>query len=290
MDRELNMDLRDTIWAFFVLNRDLVLAKSEIGRGADQEEAVHVLRVATKKIRTVYRLCEAVAPRAFRQKKAIAELRVLFRSAGALREMQVHQAVIDGYETIQVAYYRKISKLLLRECRAAAPFYEQERKRFRRSSFDAPSAKIKAILREVSEQEVHLATVAFTQMRLQAVQAVMPSGYDPKLIHQARIYLKEAMYLIGILHTAGYTDDFSGEWLATAKLAAESAGDWHDREVLYEWLQIQIRPSGPLRNEEKGYALLMQDLHVHTRSLVKRFREAIEPLQLPQASSTEAGQ
>jgi CHAD domain-containing protein len=290
MELEVRNDLRAAIGGFFATNRDLVCQKARVGRGADQEEAVHVMRVATKKIRTVYRLCQALSPANFNQKKAISELRGLFRPAGALRELQVHQAVVDTYEDLHVAFHRRLSKELAAEGKIAAPLYEVARKAFKKASFDGPAAKLERILKENTEEEVHAITVAFAEARLTAVHTVMPQGYEPEQIHQARIYLKEAMYLIGLLHSAGYTDDFKSDWLLTAKLAAEIAGDWHDREVFYQWLQIQLRPTGSLHGKEKDYALLLQDLHVHTRSLAKRFREAILPLQMTEISSAEARQ
>lgn len=279
--------LRDVIWTFFAANRDMVLDNVTIGPGTNQEEAVHVLRVATKKIRTVYRLCEAINPSGFRPKKVISELRILFRSAGFLRELQVHQSVVDQYELLHVAFYQKMSKRLLAERRLAAPGYESARKSFPEASFDNPTKQVRKLVESVPEEEWAAVTTAFTMARLAAVHAVMPIGYEPELIHKARIYLKEAMYLIGLLHAAGYREDFSADWLTAAKMAAEVAGEWHDREVFAHWLHTQIRPTGALAGREKQYLLLQQDLNVHTKALVKRFRELIEPLRLPMASISE---
>ncbi len=282
--------LRKAIWSLFEANRQLVLQKVAVKRGPEQEEAIHQLRVATKKIRSVYRLCEVISAGKFRAKKEISELRTLFRAAGVLRELQVHVAVVEDYETLQTAAYPKLSKLLRIEQRVAKPYFEEARHAFRKSSLEDSGKKIARILKHSSEESVHSALVQVTLSRLRAMHQAMPAGYDPEEIHKARISLKEAMYLIGLLHDAGYKSDFEEGLLIQAKLAAELAGDWHDREVFYQWLQIQIRPHGIQLAADQGYSLLIQDLHVHTRTLVKRFREAIEPLQLAVQSFEQAGQ
>ncbi|MBP6723049.1 MAG: CHAD domain-containing protein, partial [Bacteroidia bacterium] len=86
--------LRSAILTLFETNRDLVMAKIKVKRGPDQEDAIHDLRVATKKIRTVFRLVEFIAPDQFKTKKQIAGLRTLFRAAGVLRELQVDEGVL----------------------------------------------------------------------------------------------------------------------------------------------------------------------------------------------------
>lgn len=289
MELARNGDLRQVILDFFETTRHLVISRARVQLVADQEKAVHELRVATKKIRTVYRFIERISNGAFRQKAEIAELRKLFQAAGGLRELQVHQVVLDDYEQLHVAYYKKMSRLLANATRAARPRYEVARKVFDGKSLEASAAKVAKILAAVPEEEVHSALVTFAMERLAGSAAVMPAGYDPEKIHKSRILLKEAMYLMGLLHAAGYTSDFDPSLLPKAKYAAEIAGDWHDREVFGQWLQVHIQNGALLRDGGKGYSILLQDLHMHTRSLVRRFRDAIETLPAGQNLS-ESGQ
>ena len=282
--------LAEAIWNFFEYNRAIVLTKATVKAGPDQVEAVHELRVATKKIRTVYRLCSTLSEGDFRQKKEIADLRTLFRAAGTLRELQVNQGVLEVYEDLHVAYYRKLSQLLLQQRRSASPRYQSARKEFKPDSFLSTAHKIAKILEDTPPQELLVGVVAMAHDRLQAAIGGMPPGYEPEGIHQTRIYLKEAMYLIALLHSAGHREAFSEELLAGARLAAEIAGDWHDREVFHEWLQIELRPQAIIFQPQTGYSLLLQDLSVHTRQLVKRFRDALEAMESVVPSSIQARQ
>lgn len=281
-------DLRAAILTLFETNKALVLAKLKVKRGPDQEDAVHDLRVATKKIRTVFRLVEFLAPDQFRQKKQLAGLRTLFRAAGVLRELQVDEGVLWLFEDLHLAFYRRLSQLLAAERKSAQPLYERERKAFDVHCLQAPEKLIRRILNEVTEEELLAKTQLLVQHRLLQMHDVMPRTYDPELVHKARIYLKEAMYLMGLLVQAGYARHLQSGLLDSAKAAAEVAGDWHDREVFYQWLQIQFRSSAALAGKENHYRLLMQDLHVQTRNQVVAFRKALVGIQRLSAIPAEA--
>ncbi len=279
--------LRSAILTLFETNRDLVMAKIKVKRGPDQEDAIHDLRVATKKIRTVFRLVEFIAPDQFKTKKQIAGLRTLFRAAGVLRELQVDEGVLWLFEDLHCAFYRQLSKQLAAERKSAQPLYETERKVFDGECLRKPGKKLIRILDQIPEEDLLAKNLELVKIRLAQMHEVMPRTYDPERVHKARIYLKEAMYLIGLVTQSGYADELQSGLLDGAKAAAEVAGDWHDREVFYEWLQIQLRPGAALMGKEADYRLLMQDLHVQTRNQVVGFRKALAGLHKLHMAATE---
>lgn len=274
---EIFNDLRTAILAFYEAQCGVVLSRIKIGPGGDQEEAVHEMRVAAKKIRTVFRLVEFIAPGQFDSREEIKGLRRLFRSGATLREMQVSESVISDYEGLQVKLYRRLSQLLLQEARAAMPAYEVERKAFEKKSITAPGKKIEEILKNVGDDELVLKTEEFCSLRFRQVQEAMPPSYDPEGIHKTRIFLKEAMYLINILQATGHPWA-NPERLQAAKAAAEVAGDWHDREVFYHWLAERLQIGGSLAGRVKDYDFLMADLKAHTRSMVGGYRKMVKQL------------
>jgi CHAD domain-containing protein len=111
------------------------------------------------------------------------------------------------------------------------------------------------------------------------MHGVMPPDYEPELIHKARIHLKEAVYLMGLLHDSGHGDRLQPGVLDAAKVAAEIAGNWHDREVFSQWLQIQVRPGAPLHRSSRHYRRLMQVLHAQTRAQAEVFRKSLMDLE-----------
>jgi CHAD domain-containing protein len=271
-------DLRGAVRAFFEANRDIVFAKAKVKPGPDQEKAVHELRVATKKIRTAFRLVQFIAPDRFRQKKEIAGLRTLFRAAGPLRELQVDESVVWNYELLHIAYHRRLSQLLRAETKSAQPYYESERKAFDQATLLKPGKLLLTIVHGMPEEELLAKTLALYYLRMGQMHQVMPNTYEVEMIHKARIYLKEAMYLMGLLVQAGYAHKLKPGLLEAAKATAEIAGDWHDREVFYQWLQIQLRPDGALFGKDRHYRMLLQDLHNYTRSQVVGFRKALKAI------------
>jgi CHAD domain-containing protein len=270
--------LRAAIWNLFETNRDIVFAKLKVKPGPDQEEAIHEFRVAVKKIRTVFRLIHFIAPTEFHQKKEIADLRKVFRAAGPLRELEVDEEVLWVYEKDQVKFHRRLSQLLRAERRVAQPMYEEERKAFHPRYVNDPGKKVAHILAQTPEPQLLARSLALCDIRLHHIWEVLPKNYEPEMIHKTRILVKEALYLMGILQNAGYAEHLGTGLLESAKLAAEIAGDWHDREVFYQWLQIQLRPDAPLGDSNGTYEMLLQDLHAHTRLQVSHFRKSLATL------------
>src|SRR5689334_7111308 len=105
MKQDAPLDIRDAIWELFDTNRKVILKKIQVKSIPDQEKAVHEMRVAIKKIRTVFRLAKYFNDNAPVAKHEVSTLRTFFKSSGLLRELHVHQKVLDSYELIQVAFY-----------------------------------------------------------------------------------------------------------------------------------------------------------------------------------------
>jgi CHAD domain-containing protein len=271
-------DLRTAIVALADDSWALVLKNLGVNPGTEQEKAIHDLRVAVKKIRTVFRLVQFIDPVKFHQRKQIAKLRKLFRAAGVLRELEVSAGMVRIYETSQNAVYRRASLQLVAEKRSAQPLYEMERKAFDVDCFGLPRGLIHEVLGETTEAHLCRKAEELYLLRLRQMHGAMPPAYEPELIHQARIHLKEAVYLMGLLHDSGHADRLQPGFLDAAK-AAEIAGNWHDREVFHEWLLIQVRHGAPLHRSSRHYRPLMQVLHAQTRAQAEVFRKSLMDLE-----------
>lgn len=284
------MDIREVVLGYLDMNEAVVKAKMKVLPSPDLEEAVHQLRVATKKLRTVFRLLGFASERGFRHKREIDALRTFFRAAGQLREMHVHAKVLEGFEQQHLAVYKRLQQLLSDEQRHATKLYEKAKKQFKASQLTQPISLARDWAWRLPKKELQAALNTMTLRRIREIELVMPSEYDPVLIHKGRILLKEAMYLIGLLHAASFKEDFSEELLENAKAAAELAGQWHDREAFSQWLKLQMRPGGPIKSTDPQYRLLLQDLQTQTKSLVKDFKDALKPVLARLSEQVEAGQ
>lgn len=265
--------LKAALLGYFASNKSVILSRLKVKSGPELEEAVHQLRVSTKKLRALYRLCAHISQGAFDEKKQIKPLRRLFKSAGPLRELQVHQGVIDVYELLHVAHYRRLARLLGSQRKDALAAYKHARAHFPTSYFDRPAGRIASLLADTPDADVLQAAIDFVQVRLGEIARVLPGAYDHERLHKARILLKEAMYIVGILQSAGITEPYDPAWLAIAKQASEVAGQWHDREVLLHWLQDRLLAHGHVGSG--GHNLLLQDLQAHSRSMARDFRRQL---------------
>lgn len=284
------MDIREVLLAYLDMNEAVIKAKMKVAPSPDLEEAVHQLRVATKKVRAVFRLLGFASERGFQHKREIEDLRTFFRSAGLLRELHVHAKVLHGFEEQHLAVYKRLQQLLSDEQRYATLLYEKAKKQFKPKQVQQPIDLARDWVWQLPKKQLRAALSTLALRRIREIELVMPSEYDPVLIHKGRILLKEAMYLIGLLHAAGFKEEFSEQLLDHAKAAAELAGDWHDREAFSHWLKFQMRPGGPIKATDSQYRLLLQDLQVQTKTYVDEFRTALQPVLARLSEQGEAGQ
>lgn len=273
-----NHGLGSAIPNYFEGNKTVILTRVKVKSPIEQQNAVHELRVASKKIRTVYRFLERLTEGDFKQKREIAKLRKLFRAGGLLRELQVHQTVLAYYEDLHLCSYRKVELLLAKEIKAARLHYEYDRKRFDPKSLESSGSKIIKILADATEETLWTGLVTFARERFASVLEVLPADYDPEKIHNARILLKEALYLLSILQLAGYRESFDPSLILRVKEATEIAGQWHDREVFCQWLRTQINNATIQTKGPKEYGMLLYDLRMHSKTLAKKFNAMVRSL------------
>lgn len=272
MEDGTNLSIRKVLSGFLKDNEQIVLEKLKVGPGPDQEAAVHALRVATKKLRAVMRMIGHVRPDDFLPKKELKKLRLLFRFAGVLRELHVDAGILDHFEGEHLIAYKELRHLMNAEQAYARQLFEQSKKDFKLKHLHLPVEKGQKVLKGIKKDELMDATRTMTALRLKAIQQVMPKDYDRVLIHKARILLKEATYLMGLLHAGGDTESYPIEMVENAKLAGDFAGEWHDRDCFAQWFRIQIRPGGPVSATDPQYRLLQQDLQVQIKQLSDEFR------------------
>lgn len=268
-------DLRKVLHAYLADNEKVIQEKLKVGSGPDRMAAVHQMRVATKKIRSVMRLIAHIQPDEFRPKKEIRKLRMLFRFAGIQRELRIDRKVLTMYEDVHLTVYKHLGSLMEEEQHYADYLFEQAKKDFKLKSLHRPIKKAQGLLKEMPRKVLMKGIQSLANLRLKEIQQVMPDDYDRVLIHKARILLKEATYLMELVRKGGDKESFSKAQLQQAKQASEIAGEWHDRESFEQWMRIQMRPDGPVENDDPQYQLLKQDVFADTRSRAIDFRNAL---------------
>jgi phosphohistidine phosphatase len=199
-------------------------------------EAVHDLRVALKRLRTFFKLVEAIDTE-FGAGSAFAAARKLFRAAGRVRNLQVLEA--KAYEASQSAgldlseYYNWLKEA---EGREAAKL-GRACGRFSRKTLTAAWKPMAAGLEELGDRRVGSRMGGRLMALIREIRAERTMRHDVRRLHFLRTRTKEARYTLEVLQECGLTGDEGRVLNDRLKDVHQPLGRWHDGEVVLESLR-----------------------------------------------------
>ncbi|MFN0135020.1 MAG: CHAD domain-containing protein [Phycisphaerae bacterium] len=246
-------------------------------RAGDDAEALHDMRVASRRLRAALRLFAEILPHR-RAAKLSRRLRRLTRALGMPREWDVLRETLTHLRGRQRGDVEKIAVEHALEYIDA--HRSISRKRMLRALDKIDLGRLTRGIRKlaakvdahaVDEPEKHLAWRALEPLIAAALAEIdiLRSSEDAKRLHETRISVKRLRYAVELLEPAMPIGH--GDLLARLKNLQELLGHHHDCAVLHELL---LRMLGGL--EERGRTILADGL-----------REAIAHVREDQATTYE---
>jgi CHAD domain-containing protein len=243
-----------------------------------EAESVHQLRVSIKKFRAVSMLLEYLLPETSREnREQLDKLRRLFKLAGQLRESQIHLILFNYYKTelnIEAAgfelHLKKNEKSALRKFITGFGSFDKivTEKSFNHKNFRK--------LELIPNESFRPAASAFLEKKIRKLKKLVIIANNEKLLHDARIQLKQIRYLLSILTLQ---DDFFRKYeLAMVQLRATEIllGRWHDlavfREVIGKFAK-QKKKSDCLQEIFTLNAAVTIDIEIYKEQIISSFRQ-----------------
>ena len=193
---------------------------------------VHRWRVRTKRLKALLAFLAWQAD-SRRSAPPWKKFRKTFKWAGALRDLQVQARLLGAHRDA----FPEAVKLLLK---SQAPIRKHARQELRRALDNFLAEDLQLLRKDLQlELEQLLAAsprehaLAYCRAQLQAADPLTGAG-DAEQLHLIRIRLKKALYLVDLFGLAG---EFPGKRLKAIDRLQKRLGQWHDRQVLYEYLQ-----------------------------------------------------
>jgi CHAD domain-containing protein len=214
-----------------------------LGLYASDEEAVHEMRVAGRRLRVGVPLL-AKQPEGKRVKRAVRVLRELTRAAGASRDLDVSLDLLNGHLRKQGPPSAEVA-MLRRRLRAART---RSRTHMAEALMDLEIARLRRDLRKVLELRADGLFTILGRMRAtrdEEGQALLEGfeglgdRYDPVALHALRRQARRLRYTAELHDTLMRVEPSEAPGLF--KALQEQIGALHDVHVLASWLQSQGR-------------------------------------------------
>lgn len=243
---------------------------------ADSFHGIHQMRVATKRIRSVYRLMEWLAADRFNARRELVDVRKYFKLAGAVRDIQMREKLLMKYCDLLGLSFPRYEDLL-RETRVRA----QRKLRKRMPSFSKkmlvePSRLLLEILESMEEKEVVELAVQNVELRTEEMAIELPPDDHAERLHKVRILLKENLYVMTQVNESASGPVWVSGYLQHVKRTGDVAGDWHDLDVFLDAIDQLYIEQPQIFPDDEHFMRLREVLDAERKKSLRAYRKAMK--------------
>jgi CHAD domain-containing protein len=270
--------LKYLLESFLKENEALFLAHASSAALPDSFTGIHQMRVAAKRLRSLFKLMDWLAPDRFKSKLELRELRKYFKAAGMVRDIQMRQLLLEGYCNKLGLDFDRYSALLRADRLAAQKDLKKRMRCFSPKIMEAPATRLLTLLHTMEEGELVEGTHHLLENMQEQMQLLFPPTYDPERFHKIRIVLKESLYVHGLVCMVDADAGLGTEGVEALKKAAETAGEWHDLEVFLATLD-RIALESPQVFPQNAHFLSLRNLvEEDMRHDLRRYKRQLKKL------------
>lgn len=250
----------------------------ELVKKTDDAETIHKLRLSVKRIRALFTFFQFINDNSKYGKKDIKYLKLIYKPAGNIRDVQVHLDLLDSYEkrlqfkfTKYRAYLENIEKKHHKNLKNSA-------KALSVAPLEKLQEKTKMILGKYSATELKEKASKLLDKKFDIIENLnkIPTNKE-KNLHEIRRILKEVRYLLNIFN--GKIPETKRVKVSLTRLIQieQTLGKWHD-QVNASYFVKEYLESNEIEDkaQKEKYKLLLKSISSYKSSLLTRTKHAFK--------------
>jgi CHAD domain-containing protein len=266
--------VREFYWRFFEKRITSFLANLYKASITGDEKDIHNTRLDMKKIYAILEMFEMLEPQKFRQEN-FEVFRTLFRFSGRIRELQVNEIVIEQYGKKPDGVLFFVKSLRAREKKLSRQFIDIVRE-FDEKKLRKSEKAIKKLCREIRLKTLQARLEKFIRKKAKKIDLLRNYPSNPENIHGIRKHLKSMVTILTLISMV-YRDEKQDILLEKLNQTETLIGNWHDNQVLSEYIDQFIRRSKKVSREYQGHLLVLRnDIVKHNQDLMLSLFPKIE--------------
>ena len=190
--------------------------------------AIHKMRTSMKRLRALFQLIQVLTDRGFKAKKHMKRGRGIFKLAGTIRELQVEEMLVYGYEEKLGLKFSEYSQYLFaKENREISSFRETLVHKKKDHKIFKDEVFYKA-LKTINIEDVQIRAQGFINLKSNILVKLNKRGNTTENIHKNRTILKQVYYLYDMLSELSGWSLLLGMKQNEMREKEQQIGDWHD--------------------------------------------------------------
>jgi len=245
---------------------------------SDDAELIHQMRLSVKRIRALFTFLQFLTEKPKKGKKDIKALKVVYKPAGRIRDVQVHLELLDTYEkrlqfefTNYRSYLEKLEKQHHKDLKESLTDFNTE-------PIERLHKKTADTLDKFSDKEIMKSAGKMLDTKLELISNLnkIPTEKE-KNLHEIRRILKEIRYLLNIFNGNIPESKRLKVSLTRLKQIEQTLGKWHDQvnASLFVKAYLNSKQIEDKAQKEK-YKLLLKAIRRYKSSLLKRIQHAFK--------------
>ncbi len=264
----------ECLWTYYGNLQRIIEENYNLAVEYSDEDGIHDLRVAIKRMRAYFNLIEWINP-VFQAKQTLKPVRRLFRAAGKIRDIHVQQELMRKWAAelnLEMSEYYNY----LKHCEM------EERKRFWPSAkkFDLRILQdywsmIKNTLTFISTEYIqYKSEERFNSQIEELIKFREKDNFIEDDYHAIRILAKETRYTLEVLQTCFPAKDIWGKLNEALRRVHQSLGRWHDDDVARQYLDnFLFMFKGKSFYDRSAYTKYKRNLTYDKKKQLKEFEQ-----------------
>jgi CHAD domain-containing protein len=204
----------------------------------EDEEAIHDLRVAIKKIRALFLFLKESGMADIKSDYPyLGNLKKIFKKAGKLREVHIHKNLYEQYRKRLGQDFPELEEHLRNLEEESRNAYHEYMPGIQFRKFYRAANSLQKEIQGISRKKLNKKLYEFIRVRVEQCHQYMFEAHYEQHLHQIRKYMKHIRFIIGQqigdVHKV-FEDELSFE---DTKKVEDILGEWHDRDEFRKLLE-----------------------------------------------------
>jgi CHAD domain-containing protein len=208
-----------------------------------EEETIHRLRVTVKKIRTIQKLKKYINFPKIIDKQQYKSIREIFALSGQMRDLQIQQNLLSGYNKSLKFSFPELSQHLTQKAQLFAHDLHQKINTMVVEDF-GELQQAAAVDSENLLPDIQKESISFLELKINTINKLLFTLDRDDHVHDLRKELKQLFFVLQFLKKHFPDDDLSGVKLNSLRKITERIGQWNDRDVFIKMLHEFVEGQG----------------------------------------------
>lgn len=214
-------------------------------------EGIHKMRVSVKRLKALLRFLDYFSEKP-KAKKVLKRINKLYKSAGALRDLQIQTSLLDKYSHYAGSDFNLYINQIDEKKEKALQLFKQYFFEFDLNDFIKISKKIENSINNIKSSNLIEQTSLLIQSRIKEIENLTVAITDDSVLHLIRKYLKEILYIRESISEEDAFFIIKNDKMQLISELEIKLGEWHDIKVFIDNF-LYFRHKGDSHREFLGH-------------------------------------